>query len=65
MGAFFAYVGYYKKMNKQIATGMLVLGALALAYHAHLLYLQSRGEHFKGKRGPKGCLCEDPACDCE
>ena len=82
MGAFFAYVGYYKKMNKQVATAMLVLGALAIAYHGHLVLISN--EHFEGEeskdakidtkaiakkekkkpKGPGGCHCDDPACDC-
>ena len=37
MGAFFAYVGYYKKMNKNISMALLVLGAAAAAYHGHSL----------------------------
>ncbi len=45
-GAFFVYVGYYKKMNKQIATGLLILGALAIAYHMHLFLIVK--SHFGG-----------------
>lgn len=44
MGLFFTYIGYYKKMNKQVATILIVLGSLAVAYHIHLAFLYK--EHF-------------------
>ena len=53
MGAFFAYVGYYKKMNKQVSMALLVLGALAAAYHGHLLAVE------KGFMGGREGFSED------
>ena len=43
MGGFFMYIGYYKKITKPIAAVILMLGALAVSYHSHLLYL-SKGK---------------------
>jgi hypothetical protein len=57
MGSFLVYVGYEllikNKLNDKLILLIIILGALAVAYHAHLLFLsfiQGKGNKAKNKK---------------
>lgn len=46
MGGLFAYIGYTKKISKEIYILLMVLGSLAILYHSCLMYRRYFIENF-------------------
>ncbi len=45
LGILLAYIGYYRKMDRNVSMLLVVLGVMAAAYHGHLYFISNTEDH--------------------